>query len=84
LQKICSNYDFKSDGRIEKTGAAINLIIKMLKRDANVPKLLVDKGIISILTPIVMEIEVSSNDTKRINLIRNACKVFAELTNNPN
>ena len=60
--------------------AAINLIIKIIKRDINTALAIVNKGIISILTPLIMDIEVSPADTERIELIRNTSKVFAELT----
>ena len=44
------------------------------------------KGIISILTPLIMEVElipsggVGTNDKERLDLIRAATRVFAELT----
>ena len=78
LQKICSTYDLKTEGRIKKMSAAIDLIIKIIKRDVKASETIVNKGIISILTPLIMEME--NNDPEKIELIRNTCRVFAELT----
>eukprot|EP00347_Sterkiella_histriomuscorum_P003825 403362795 len=80
LQKICTTYDFKTEGRVRKMSAAINLIIKIIKRDIKAAETIVSKGIISILTPLIMETEVQQSDTERIELIRSTAKVFAELT----
>lgn len=41
---------------------------------------IVGKGIISILTPLIMEADFLPSETERIELIRAASRVFAELT----
>lgn len=46
--------------------AAIDLIIKIIKKDIKASEMIVNKGIISILTPLIMEIEIAPNDTERI------------------
>ena len=40
----------------------------------------ISKGIIGILTPFIMEIEFSKDDKERMQLIRGATQVFAEMT----
>ena len=64
---------------MKKVDAAIDLIIKIIKKDVKAAEIIVAKGIISILTPLIMEIEVSPNDIERIELIRNTSRVFSEL-----
>lgn len=60
--------------------AAINMLIKIIKRDVKAAEMIVNKGIMSILTPLVLEIEFLPTDTERLELIRKATKVFSELT----
>ena len=60
--------------------AAIDLIIKIIKKDAGSAEAIVKKGIISILTPLIMEIDIPSSDLERIELIRNTSRVFSELS----
>lgn len=59
---------------------ATSLLIQAIRKNVDTAELIVKKGIISILTPLVLEIEVLHTDTDRIALIRNASKVFSELT----
>ena len=56
------------------------MITKLIKKDIKLAELFVSKGIISILTPIVMEVEFDSTDKNRINLIRNTVRILSELT----
>ena len=60
---MCSNYDYKTEGRIPKVLASVKLLIKIIKKDVKVAKSFVKKGLVSIFTPIVMEIEIISSDT---------------------
>lgn len=62
--------------------AAINLLREMLKLEGTATKI-VNNGIISVLTPILMELEVSPSETDRIDLIRNSSLIFSELTDIP-
>lgn len=78
LQKICTTYDFK-EGKVKKMSAAIELIIHIIQKDIKASEMIVNKGIISILTPLIMEIDVSPSDKERIELIRNTAKIFSEL-----
>ena len=40
----------------------------------------IEKGIIGILTPLIMEFEFSKDDKERMELIRGATQIFAEMT----
>jgi hypothetical protein len=60
--------------------AATNLLIQIIRKDVKSAEDIVKKGMISILTPLVMEIDVSYNDVDRIELIRSTARVFSELT----
>ena len=60
--------------------SAIELIIHIIQKDIKASEMIVNKGIISILTPLIMEIDVNPSDTERIELIRNTAKIFSELS----
>ena len=49
--------------------AGADLMIQIIKKDFKNTKVMVEKGLISILTPIVMEIEIDATDKDRILLI---------------
>lgn len=77
---MCSNYDYKQEGRLAKVLASIKLVIKIIKKDVKAAEAFVKKGLVSILTPIMMEIEIQTSDSQRFELIRSTSKLFAELT----
>ncbi len=81
LQKICANYETKAEN-FKKVSAAIDLLIKIIQKDVRAANMIVSKGIISILTPLIMDIDSKDKNpnSDRNKLIRNACRVFKELT----
>ena len=60
--------------------ASTELLLKIIKKDVRASGQIVDKGIVTILTPLIMELVEPDAEPERITLIRNTCKIFSELT----
>jgi hypothetical protein len=60
--------------------AATHLIITLIQTDVGTAEQIVNKGIVNILTPFIIEIDSNSNDMEKIILIRNTSQIYSELT----
>jgi len=56
----------KSKDKVKIIKAGTDLFISIIKKDQTIAALLIEKGIVSVLAPLVMEMELVNQDENRI------------------
>ena len=80
LSKYCMhNFDIKNDEKLGGITKALELLIKIMKKNVNLTTEVINKGFIGLLSNYILETKIPNKENNRTRVIRTACKVLGEL-----